>query len=144
MNEHISIWTDGSCSIVDRVGGWGAVIIMNDVKFEISGTAVKTTANRMELMGAINGLRLVRTPSNITLFTDSMYVHNGIKNRGWLKRGSDNPNFSLWKKMVKLLDYHMHVKPMWVKGHSGLEYNERADVLAGNARRRKVRRLNNV
>ena len=141
MSNIVELWTDGSCSYKDRVGGWGFVIIIDGVEIELKGSAVDTTSNRMEVMAVLKGLSVISTPAKIKVFTDSEYVRNGILKNGWVDRGSTVKNYDLWVRMNKIVNHHIHVKPIWVKGHSNIYYNERADALAGQAR---VNRLNKL
>ena len=91
----------------------------------------------MELMAAIKSLEYFSKPQEIFLFTDSKYLMNGIeswiinwKKNGW-KTASKKPvkNRHLWEKLDSLIFIH-RVKWCWVKGHSGNEHNEMADLLA--------------
>ena len=55
-----------------------------------------TTNNRMELLGVIKALEALKSPCDITLYSDSQYVVNAFNQHwveGWLKRG--------WKKAKK-------------------------------------------
>lgn len=142
MNRDIDIWTDGSCYYKDRIGGWGAVIIVGGskgIKIELSGSKSNTTSNRMELTAVLMALKSIKTASHITVYSDSMYVVKGIHARGWFREINTPKNADLWKKMNRLLNIH-YVIPEWVKGHAGIEGNERADKLAGDARKRLLKR----
>ena len=134
----IKIYTDGACSGNPGIGGWGTIIINENVKpIYLNGGENETTNNRMELIAAINGLKYFNESKNIILITDSQYVKNGIelwiekwKKNGW-KTASKKPvkNRDLWLKLDTEISKH-NVKWEWVKGHSGDEYNEKADFLA--------------
>ena len=103
----------------------------------LSGYHLKTTNNRMELTAAIEGLKILKNPCNITLYSDSQYVIKGITEwiKSWIHRNwrkTDNTavlNTDLWKTMAKLLELHK-VKAIWIKGHAGNPDNELADWLA--------------
>lgn len=94
----------------------------------------------MELTAAIQALQVLKRKTEVTLYTDSTYVRNGItqwidnwKKSGWkLKRKGSVKNVDLWKELDRLNSLHK-VNWKWVKGHSGNEWNERADELARNA-----------
>lgn len=141
MKYDVELWTDGSCNYQDRIGGWGFVIIIGGHEIEMSGSSVDTTSNRMEMMAVIRGLSVIKTPSKVKVFTDSEYVRNGILKNGWVDKGHMAvKNYDLWGRMNKIVNHHVLVKPVWVKGHSNIHYNERADKLAGNARIKRVNR----
>ncbi len=138
--EFIEIYTDGACSGNPGPGGWGAVLVWNGVEKDISGHAEDTTNNRMELTAVIEALNLLKRPCQVKIYTDSKYVLQGAtewmkgwKARGW-KKADRKPveNSDLWKKLEIALDKHT-VSWEWVKGHSGHDYNDRADALAVGA-----------
>ena len=83
------IYTDGACSGNPGPGGWGAVIFNQDNNQKnISGKENDTTNNRMELMAPIMSLKKIEPNSEITIYTDSTYVKNGITE--WIKRWKKN------------------------------------------------------
>ena len=136
-----TIYTDGACSGNPGPGGWGAVIFDNNNKQKnISGSEENTTNNRMELSAAIMALEEVNTNSEITIYTDSTYVKNGItewvlkwKENGW-KNSSKEPvkNRDLWVKLDNLCEQNI-MNWKWIKGHSSNKYNNLADELATKA-----------
>ena len=139
MNE-VTIYTDGACSGNPGKGGWGAILIYAKEKKYMSGSKQLTTNNQMELIATIEALKAILKPSNIDLYTDSLYVKNGItswiynwKKNGW-KTANKKPvaNKDLWIELEKYVDFHS-VNWFWVKGHSGDHYNEIADELAVKA-----------
>ena len=135
------IYTDGACTGNPGPGGWGAVIFdQDDKQRNISGSEKNTTNNRMELLAAIMSLKKIKTNSEVVIFTDSIYVKNGItewmknwKKNGW-KNSSKKPvkNKDLWVKLDKLCEANS-VSWKWVKGHSTNEFNNLADELATKA-----------
>ena len=135
------IYTDGACSGNPGPGGWGAVILdQNDKQKNISGSEKNTTNNRMELLAAIMSLKKIKTNSEVVIFTDSIYVKNGITEwmKNWKKNGWKNSNKKpvknkdLWVKLDKLCEAN-NVSWKWVKGHSTNEFNNLADELATKA-----------
>ncbi len=100
------IYTDGACSGNPGKGGWAAVILDGKNQSSISGSENKTTNNRMELMAPIMALKKIKTKSEITIYTDSRYVKDGIT--GWIKKWKLNDWKSSNKKPVKNKD-------LWVK-----------------------------
>ena len=135
------IYTDGACSGNPGPGGWGAVIFDNDNnQTNISGKEKNTTNNRMEILAAIMALKKIKSNSQITIYTDSTYVKNGItewmfnwKKNDW-KTTSKKPvkNKDLWIKLDKLCEKNK-VSWKWVKGHATNKYNNLADQLATSA-----------
>jgi ribonuclease HI len=134
----IIIYSDGGSIGNPGPGGFGVVIIDGDNRREISGGYRKTTNNRMELSGAIAGLKEFEKPSKIMLRTDSQYVVKGImegwakkwRKGGWMRtRNEPAENYDLWKELLELSEKH-DVIFEWVKGHAGHTENERCDELA--------------
>jgi len=134
----ITIYTDGACSGNPGPGGWGAWLQSGDHEKELFGGEPETTNNRMELMAAIKALEaLKRKPSTVELYTDSVYVRDGItkwihnwKKNGW-RTAAKKPvkNDDLWKELDTQISQH-NISWHWVKGHAGIEGNEKADALA--------------
>lgn len=138
--DKVVVYTDGACSGNPGPGGWGSVMMYRGHRKEISGGEKETTNNRMEMMAVIATLEYLSRPCNIILHTDSTYVMKGMtewlaqwKSRGW-KTAAKKPvkNVDLWKRMDEAITRH-DVQWKWVKGHSGVPENERADELAGEA-----------
>ncbi len=138
--ETIKIYTDGACSGNPGKGGWGAVLLYKGHKKEISGFNPQTTNNQMELQAVIEALKALKKPSEITVYTDSVYVKDGItkwifnwKKNGW-RTADKKPvkNLEFWQELDLLVVGHQ-ITWQWVKGHSGDKYNEIADQLAVNA-----------
>ena len=136
-SNHVELFTDGACSGNPGPGGWGALLRYKGTEKELSGAEKDTTNNRMELMAAIEGLKAVKRSCNITLYTDSKYVLQGVtewmdgwKSRGW-KTADKKPvkNQDLWMALDEQVNRH-HIKWQWVKGHNGHAENERVDELA--------------
>jgi ribonuclease HI len=134
---HVTVFTDGACSGNPGPGGWGAILKFGDTEKELKGGEAHTTNNRMELMGAIMGLEALKRPCNVRVWTDSVYVKDGVTKwiHGWKKNGwrtaDKKPvkNIELWQRLDAARASHQ-VEWRWVKGHSGHPENERADQLA--------------
>jgi len=136
INE-VEVYTDGACSGNPGPGGWGAVLRWRGQEKEIYGGELNTTNNRMELMAAIMALESLKRPVVAKVFTDSVYVKEGItkwikawKYQDW-KTASRKPvkNVDLWQRLDRATGLHQ-VDWCWVKGHAGHPGNERADTLA--------------
>tara|TARA_B100001750_G_C15292674_1_gene488133 strand:+ start:105 stop:551 length:447 start_codon:yes stop_codon:yes gene_type:complete len=138
--KYIEIFTDGACKGNPGIGGWGAILIYKDHVKEISGFALESTNNIMELTAVIKALDSLKEQCHVVLTTDSNYVKDGItdwintwKLNGW-KTANKKPvkNKDIWIKLDSLSKKHI-IDWKWVKGHSGHLYNERADQLANEA-----------
>ena len=136
--KQVILYTDGACSGNPGPGGWGAILLYNDYKKEMSGGERETTNNKMELTAAIEGLSALKEPCIVKLYSDSKYLIDGItkgwarswRAKGWKKSdGKPALNVDLWQKILDLDDYHQ-IEYIWVKGHAGNPYNERCDRLA--------------
>lgn len=136
--KRVEIFTDGACSGNPGMGGWGALLRYKGVEKKISGGDEDTTNNRMELTAVIEALNLLKEPCNISLYTDSKYVMNGItewmqnwKKNNWKTSGkkADVKNVDLWVKLDEATQKHQ-IRWIWVKGHSGHPENELVDSLA--------------
>jgi ribonuclease HI len=127
------VYADGSCLGNPGPGGWGVVV--RDPKgnvTELNGHDDSTTNNRMELMGAIEGLRATERGADVVLRSDSQYVVNTMTLR-WKR----NKNQDLWA----LLDTETaarRVRFEWVRGHDTDPINNRADELALNGANRRL------
>ena len=138
--KRIEIFTDGACLGNPGAGGWAAILRYKDTEKELSGGEKETTNNRMELTAVIMALDALKESCNITLYTDSRYVMDGIekwiyawKKSGWKTSNKKAPvkNVELWQKLDELRQKH-EIRFVWVKGHAGHVENERCDELARN------------
>ncbi|GIE77815.1 ribonuclease H [Actinoplanes philippinensis] len=143
----VQIYTDGACAPNPGPGGWGAVLRWGTAEKDLcGGEAESTTNNRMELMAPIRALEaLNRAPLTVEIYTDSVYVRNGItqylhnwKRNGWMTAARQPvKNVDLWKRLDEAVRRH-DVTWHWVKGHAGHPENERADRLAARGLREAV------
>ena len=140
--KKVTIYTDGACSGNPGPGGYGAVLIYNGNEKEISGGEKSTTNNKMEMMGVIKALEMLKEKCDVEVYSDSAYVVNSINNKwvyswkknNWIKSDkSKAKNIDLWERLLELIEYH-NVKFVKVKGHADNEYNNRCDKLAVKAR----------
>ena len=136
--EKVVIYTDGACSGNPGPGGWGAILMYKGAKKEISGGDKQTTNNIMELTAVIEGLKLLKFPCKVKLYSDSAYVVNAFNQKwiyGWLKNGWKNAskepvkNKELWQELYALTQKHK-VEFIKVKGHADNEFNNRCDEMA--------------
>jgi len=135
--SRVEIYTDGACRGNPGVGGWGALLRSGGRERELFGGEPATTNNRMELTAAIRALEALSRRCEVSLYTDSQYVRQGIttwladwKRRDW--RTADRKpvkNQDLWEQLDALAAKH-DIEWHWVRGHDGHPENERADALA--------------
>ena len=138
---HVDLYTDGACSGNPGPGGWGVLLRSGAHEKQMSGGERVTTNNRMELTAVIEGLSALKRKCEVTLYTDSQYVANGItkgwaeawQRNGWIK-SDKRPALTadLWERLLALLDEHA-VEIVWVRGHAGHPENELCDRLAVQA-----------
>jgi ribonuclease HI len=141
--KHVKLYTDGACSHNPGPGGYGAVLLYNSHRKELSGGYRRTTNNRMEIMAAIVGIEAIKEPCQVTLYSDSQYLVDSIE-KGWAIRWQANGwkrsnkekaiNPDLWERLLDLCKIHK-VQFQWVRGHAGHSENERCDELATAAAR---------
>lgn len=152
---NITIYTDGSSKGNPGPGGWGVVVITNNEVIELGGSEVQTTNNRMELKATIEGFRHINDewlkenknthselPYAILLCTDSEYVKKGMTEwiEGWVRKGwktstkKDVLNRDLWEQLLheneRLKKLEVSITWKYVRGHTGIPGNERADSIA--------------
>ncbi|MDB5083381.1 MAG: ribonuclease [Bacilli bacterium] len=139
--KQVEIYTDGACSGNPGPGGWAAVLFHGEYTKELSGGERVTTNQQMELRAAIEGLKLLKQPCEVTLYSDSAYLINCFQQKwyvNWERNGWVNSkkepvaNQELWKELLHYYRYHQ-VNFSKVKGHAGIQWNERCDQLAREA-----------
>ena len=139
--EKVIIYTDGACSGNPGPGGWGTILMYKDSKKEISGAKKDTTNNVMELTAVIEGLKMLKYPCDVEIYSDSAYVVNAFNQKwidSWIKNNwktsGKEPvkNKEIWQELYDLTKVH-NVKFIKVKGHSDNEFNNRCDEMARNA-----------
>ncbi len=147
MNKpHVKIYTDGACSGNPGPGGWGVYLLYhseNNAIYEKKeyGSEVETTNNRMEILAAIMGLGLLKSSCKVDLYTDSVYLKNGITVwiHSWIKNNWHNSskklvkNIDLWQNLHKAIEMH-DINWHWVKGHGSNHGNIIADSMACKGR----------
>lgn len=141
MMKKVILYTDGACSGNPGTGGWGAVLMFKGFEKRISGAEPNTTNNRMELKAVIEGLKCLKEPCEVEIYSDSAYTVNAFNNGwiyGWEKSGfvkSDKKpvlNEDLWRELLALTRIH-RATFIKVKGHADNEYNNICDKLATDA-----------
>lgn len=135
--KSITLYSDGSSLGNPGPGGWGTILEFNGHIKELSGADHLTTNNQMELIGVIEGLKALKEPCDVSIYSDSKYVVQGINEwlSNWIKNNwktaSKKPvkNQELWQDYIKVSKEHK-INANWVKGHAGHPQNERCDELA--------------
>ena len=133
--KKITLFSDGSALGNPGPGGYGVILRYGESEKELSGSELHTTNNRMELKGAIEGLRALKEPCMVDIVSDSSYVVKGINEwlKNWIKRDFKKvKNPDLWKEYIEVAKPHQ-IHAIWVRGHDGHEENERCDILAKEA-----------
>lgn len=136
----VTMFTDGACKGNPGPGGWGVLMRYKGHEKILSGAEPDTTNNRMELLAAISGLKQLKRPSQVEIYTDSQYLRQGMqswllgwKKNNWLNsRNKPVKNQDLWQELDKLSSIHS-VSWHWVKGHSGHPENDLVDEIANKA-----------
>ncbi len=136
--KEVNIYTDGACSGNPGKGGYCAILIYGEIEKVVSGFEDNTTNNRMEILAAIMGLKALKEPCKVNLYSDSQYLISAF-NEGWIISWQQNnwknsnkkevKNVDLWKDIINLTNIH-EVTFIKVKGHSDNEYNNRCDKIA--------------
>ena len=139
--KKVTIYTDGACSGNPGPGGWGAILMYEDIKKEISGAKDNTTNNIMEITAVLEALKLLKVECEVKVYSDSAYVVNAF-NQGWIENWKKNnwktagknsvKNKELWEELCKFTEKHK-VEFIKVKGHSDNKFNNRCDELATSA-----------
>jgi ribonuclease HI len=141
MKKKVTLYTDGACSGNPGLGGYGGILIYGEVSREYTGSAVETTNNRMEVMAVIDGLKRLKYPCIVDIYSDSAYTVNAFTN-GWIYAwkkanwkktdGKAVQNVDLWEELYSLTKIH-EVTFHKVAGHADNELNNRCDKLARGA-----------
>lgn len=136
--KEVILYTDGACSVNPGIGGWAYVLEYKGKQKKCAGAEKETTNNRMELMAVIQGLKALKEPCKVKLFSDSAYVINAFKNdwiSAWQKNNWINSqknavlNRDLWEELISLVAKH-DVEFNKVKGHADNELNNLCDKMA--------------
>ncbi|MRJ02723.1 MAG: ribonuclease HI [Epsilonproteobacteria bacterium] len=130
--KKVQLFSDGSSLGNPGPGGYCTILRYGKHEKILKGSDPHTTNNRMELVGVIEGLKALKEPCQVTIYSDSSYVVKGIEE--WLPRwrskafkGVKNPD--LWREFLEVSSPH-RIEACWVKGHSGHRENELCDKIA--------------
>ncbi|MBQ7646761.1 MAG: ribonuclease HI [Clostridia bacterium] len=142
--KSVNIYTDGACKGNPGPGGYGVILEYNGKRKELSEGFRETTNNRMELTAAIVGLKALKEPCRVDLYSDSKYLVDSVtkgwvfawRKNNWVKSDKKKAlNVDLWTELLDLMNIH-DITFIWVKGHDGHPENERCDELAVRAAER--------
>ncbi len=134
--KDVVMFTDGSCLDNGRngTGGYCALLQTPNKKHQkiIKGSELDTTNNRMEITAIIEGLKAIKKPSRVTVYSDSNITVRAINEwlEGWIRKNFRKvANVDLWKEYLEVSAKHQ-IKAIWVKAHSGIYENELVDDIA--------------
>ena len=149
MTTELQIFTDGGCQGNPGPGGWAYSIVQEtpqgpQITAEQCGAERYTTNNRMELTAVIEALRALSSLPGISrqaaVYTDSQYVQKGITE--WIVKWKKNAWRTSGKEPVKNQDLWIELDALagqcaltwkWIRGHSGIDFNERCDRMTQQA-----------
>ncbi|WP_394959201.1 ribonuclease HI [uncultured Helicobacter sp.] len=130
--KSITLYCDGSALGNPGAGGWCGILEFNSVRKILSGGEAHTTNNRMELQAVISSLEALKEPCHVEIYSDSRYVCEGINTwlANWVAKDfAKVKNPDLWRRYLEVSRGH-EIHANWIKGHSGIEYNEECDRIA--------------
>lgn len=155
-NPIIEVYTDGSCHTQLKIGGWAALLFINDSKIVLQGSADNTTHNRMELIAVIKAIEYVlkNLPEIkiIKIFTDSQYVEQipfratKLLSKDFkTKAGNELQNTDLIKELIQLIN-STNIEFIKVKAHQKAadipNYNRVVDKLSRKIVRKQIGKMN--
>ena len=138
MKKTVTLYTDGACSGNPGIGGYAGILMYGNAKKEYNGSEAETTNNRMEVLAVIEGLKQLKYPCKVEVYSDSAYTVNAFqegwiyawKKSGWKKADKKSvQNVDLWEELYSLTQTH-EVTFHKVAGHADNEWNNRCDELA--------------
>ncbi len=130
--KKVYLFSDGSSLGNPGPGGYCALLRYGKHEKIIKGSDPHTTNNRMELKAVIEGLKALKEPCEVELYSDSSYVVKAIEEwlPKWQAKGFKNvKNPDLWRQFLDVAAPHT-IHAHWVRGHSGHEENELCDKIA--------------
>ena len=111
----VILYTDGACSGNPGLGGYAGILMYGEAKREYNGAEIQTTNNRMEVLAVIEGLKRLKYPCIVEVYSDSAYTVNAFVN-GWIYAwkksnwkkadGKAVSNVDLWEELYSLSQTH--------------------------------------
>ena len=128
--SNIHLWSDGACSGNPGPAGAGTVLLIDGATRELSTWLGQGTNNIAELVGVQQGIRALEQPvrRTVVVHTDSQYSI-GVLGRAWKAKANQALIAQIRADLRPLPRVVWH----WVRGHEGVELNERCDELARRA-----------
>ena len=130
--KKVFLFSDGASLGNPGAGGYCAILKYKEKEKIIKGHRKNSTNNQMELLGVIEGLKALKEPCEVAIYSDSTYVVKGINEwiENWVKKDFKNiKNKELWKEFLKISKPHK-IKAFWIKSHNNHFENEKCDKIA--------------
>lgn len=141
MKKKVLLYTDGACSGNPGIGGYAGILMYEQHVLKYNGAEAQTTNNRMEISAVIEGLKKLKYPCIVEIYSDSAYTVNAF-NEGWIETWRKNGwkkadgkavlNVDLWEELYSLTQKHDTIFYK-VAGHADNVYNNECDALARSA-----------
>ena len=125
----VRIYVDGSCArngAIDSSAGCGAVMLdQNRLEIRLVAKYLGPITNQQaEILACVMALAQLQRPCRVELISDSKYVIDTMTGRNRMRT-----NRPFWTHLVEEC-YGHHITWRWVKGHSGVPFQEVADRLS--------------
>ena len=138
--KQVSIYTRG-ITTASGAGGYGAVLLYENHRKELSGGFQLTTNNRMDILAAIEGLKALKTRCKVTLYNNSGYLVDAIANNWALRWQANNwknseqkptANVDLWEQLLQFCSQH-DVEFIRIKQCAGNQEYQRCNYISRQA-----------
>ena len=138
--KQIIIYTRG-ITTASGAGGYGAILLYENHRKELSGAFQLTTNNRMDIIAAIESLKALKTRCKVTLYNNNGYLVDAIANNWALRWQANNwknsdkkptANVDLWEQLLQLCSQH-DVEFIRIKQCAGNQKYQRCNYIARQA-----------
>jgi ribonuclease HI len=154
-NNIVEIFTDGSCNPQYQIGGWAALLIIDNEEIILQGEEVGTTHNRMELLAAIKSFEFIESlkiPNcKIKIYSDSQYLVRIVERKDKLqnadfktKKNGMIQNIDLLKKIINFIgifDIEFIKVIAHAKKDGNENHNRKVDMLSRKIVRNYVKNI---